>query len=870
MSAPDVPWTTSDGPEWPVSDEMRDLIAHWRELKPRSTAQNMLRAGLGGQPRRRLETWKGEMWDVINPEVFHDQERFESVGGMPLRRPGINGLTYCTWLRPEMQLTTSAFEFYDGYLALGTFAKDVAFEKRMNPVDERDIDQQVASAGPGALRMFKERGDVEFFLKNIPWLKYPLQDLGNRYPGRTVRMTVIVDADHNAILLRTIEKDEIIGKGFEEVEGADEGSYFIPMAAVAPHMGATLIADASVHDTSFTPVVWVHTFRERQEHTVYEKDGSFDVVGYLHYQDTLSANESTRLPTHMGFPGFYISMVPRLDADQDVHMDMDSITCHHIKGPYGHDALLGPQKAIEDGGKRIFFELGLFAILDHDSNSWKHTYLDVHWYYGKGRYSYTLVEDPLQYTTHGGAMVFATGYEICSIDAATSVLTRNELLSGEALMDMLMDKIQRTLPDSVNVLGSFARAARKGHVDAQFWTKQFNRALSYGFYSSVSDPVSELDLTYANWDRQPMVQIRNFYTYISLHALLVDAPRSSHMNATEFNDQVSMLDKAAIHTFLNTTQREADRAAEMRRKGKLKAQFCDPRVKEALEAWDNAMKAVATPAKRRRLLQQWGPGGQAVLDVMDNDPHVVNAGKGKKVRDGESFFAFLQQVRGVYAKHCTPEEWRDRVLEHLDRETERQKQEDRTRKLEAKKEEAAVARKAELQEKNAAAATARSTARQAAQRAAEAAAAAELQAAQAANFTTVEEHKAALAKAAENAAKLQVAQAAGFQTIGAYERAESDRRIEEKRLEKEAKAAAAAERKKAKADQGKQLVGKAKKAVQQTTRNMQAAAAAAAQAPEVPQVAAERDEEEEDDDVERALVPVDKGKGKGRKGGRKR
>ena len=845
------------GGDW---DAIEDLLDYYRSLRPRMNALTMARQGLGATSRQHLERWRQTSDRITeHPETYYDSERFAPWNLDPFEKPDVNALTRNTWLRPGMQLRNVAFEFNDGYLGAGTFFPS-DFSGRSVPIS---ITALVAATNLAPVTVFREDREIVHLLNHMPWLKHGMEGLRvGHYRTFTHRPQIflIVDEEGNALIMREIAHEEIRSKDVDVnvVELHRNEKYMVAMAAIGRFAGITIYTDPNIDEVAFAPVVWVHVFEEQQPENRFEDDGSFNPIAYIHYQSTFGNGGRARLPTHIGHPGFFMTLIPRLDAHGDELMDLHSITIVWMTRPIGHWSLIGPQAAIHGKAQHVIYELGVFALLDKEANWWTHTFVDVGWWSADSIRTFGLKLDREYMREHNSDVPFiTTGMEVCTIDRDNEyLLTRHEGSSPDMLRSVLQGKIEMTMDTSL-VIREYGHANTGTYKMA--WIQTFAHALNYGFYPpSVRPTQSETPNAQGpHWDHNYSQQVRMYYTYALLHAAFVSTDASGTLSATDAKEKQTALEEMVPLFNYNREQRQVQREQENRRQRKLKAARCEARVKDALEAFDAGMRAMLTKNRQGYATFVTLIGKEAaavILDVFRDDPverealkAAFSAGEGsqgapkpRRFREGKAFTLYIHGARAIFGVGCTEQEWMARVDEYVEAERERDRQERRASEQEQKRQAAHEARKSDNMKKSSDAAEARKEAKAAAERAAVDQAAADLRAARAANYDTVEEHKAALAKAAERAAKLAAAQQAGFATIAEHENFESNRRIEEKRQAKEALKAEKEAERQAKRDaereaQAGQVRARAQQA-QTSRRNQrqQAAAQAQAQAPPPP------------------------------------
>ena len=714
----------------------------------------------------------------------------------------------------------------------------------------------MAATNLAPVTVFREDREIVHLLDHMPWLKHGMEGLRvGHYRTFTHRPQIflIVDAEGNALIVREIAHEEIRSKDVDGnvVELHQNEKYMVAMAAIGRFAGITIYTDPDIDEVAFAPVVWVHVFEAQVPENTFEDDGSFNPIAYIHYQSTLDNGSRVRLPTHLGHPGFFLTLIPRLDAHGAKLMDLHSITVVWMTRAVGHWSLVGPQAAIHGKAQQVIYELGVFALLDQEANWWTHTFVDVGWWSHDSVRTFGLKLDQKYMQEHDSDVPFiTTGMEVCTISRDNEhALTRHEGESVLALRSVLQGKIEMVMDTSL-VYREYGHALNGPYKMA--WIQTFAHALNYGFYPPSLRPAPDQtpNAQGPHWDHNYSQQVRMYYTYALLHAAFVNTDASGTLSATDAKEKQAALEEMVPLFNYNRDQRQVQRELENRRQRKLKAARCEARVKDALEAFDAGMRAMLTKNRHAYTTFVALVGkelAQAIVDVFKDDPverealkAVFSAGEGsqgaskpRRFREGKAFTLYIHGARAIFGVGCTEQEWMARVDEYVEAEQERDKQERRASEQEQKRQAAHEARKSDNMKKSSDAAEARKGAKAAAERAAAAQAAADLQAARAAQYDTVEEHKAALAKAAERAAKLAAAQQAGFATIAEHESFESNRRIEEKRKEKEAlKAEKEAERQAKKAAereaQAEQVRARAQQA--QTSRRNQRQQAAAAQA----------------------------------------
>ena len=874
-----------------IHREVTDIVLGWIDASPprgESFADQFTRMETGGfSPdviRRVQANMSVPYWDRLHPQRFKDVrgvfdatvDRFE-FGSDQVNR----------WLRPGTSIVTEAFEFHDGYLVTGRGITSHEVQQRARPLLHEDLVSLIANAD-GSMLVILDQEEIWWLLEAVPWLASAANG-GKEWQGMASvekKFVLVLDASLNALLLRHAAHEEIRAKD-EDFPLEDGAVYLVPAGAVSPHLGATFICDHVLDFKARTTVAFIygHEQAEATDDLVVGRDGAFRLTDYYAYEKAILGHFGLVgplfLPAYYGAYDYYVTLVPRYNGVGGLVADPDWITYYDGRmDPDNGDmtpTICTPHRVRT--GQRIRFEMGMLAILDEKHHSWKHSLYDVHWYFWQAdirqiqSFQLALAE---KQPDNGTLLV--SGDPLCKIDLDTQQLTRNtdgdigvNFLSN--IRTILEQSLKVDFNDYVNVVGGRMRS------------KTMSEAVKFGLFprgvTDIPDHFKQV-LPYDAFFSKSfyMLQLRGLYTYNYLHELVSRETTSDGTQLIEVSKQdleeVAHLSKVIK---LNGAQRRSDAREEkthwedMKAKREAMNKPCDPRVKAMLDAWDlGGQNPLAIP-------HHWSksPSVRAFVLLQTKIPDALERmyaenPSGKKVRDGELFYTFVDGAREFYGGSCSPSEWRRAVDEFL--EAERKKAQEKRAQKEA---EAAAAREADSRRnqsrsRKSSEAEARRAAKEGEERAAAAQAAAELQAARDANYETVEEHKAALAKAAERAAKLAAAQQAGFATIAAHESYESNRRIDQQRKEKEAlKAAHAAAQAKAKAEQGDQLVAKAKKAVKQKKQNLRnaAEAAAAAQAAPAEQAAAANDDEDDGNDVERALRPANPGKGRWRKGGKR-
>jgi len=656
------------GGKW---DAIEDLMVYYWSLRPRMNALTMARQGLGATSRQHLERWRQTSDRITeHPETYHDPERFASLALQPFQKPDVNALTRNTWLRPGMQLQNVAFEFKDGYLGAGTFFPSDFF-KRSLPIS---LTALVAATNLAPVTVFREDREIVLLLDHMPWLKHGMEGLRvQHYRTFTHRpqMFLIVDADGNALIMREIAHEEIRSKdGNEDIlELHQNEKYMVAMAAIGRFAGITLYTDPDIDEVAFTPVVWVHVFEEQRPENTFEDDGSFNPVAYIHYQSAFGDGSRVRLPTHLGHPGFFLTLIPRLDAHGAELMDLHSITAVWTSRAVGHWSLIGPQAAIHGTARHVVYELGVFALLDQEANWWTHTYVDVGWWTDDHVRTFGLKLDREYMQEHNSDVPFiTTGMEVCTISRDNEhALTRYEGMPPDMLRSVLQGKIEMTMDTSL-VYREYGHALNGTYKMA--WVQSLAHALNYGYYPPSIRPTPDQtpNAQGPHWDHNYSQQVRMYYTYALLHAAFINTEASGTLTAVDAKEKQAALEEMVPLFNYNREQRQVQREQENRRQRKLKAARCEARVKDALEAFDAGMRAVLTKNKGAYTTFVALIGkelAQAILDVFRTDPAekealraAFNAGEGaSKYRKGKAFDLYVLGARALFGVGCTEQEW---------------------------------------------------------------------------------------------------------------------------------------------------------------------------------------------------------------------
>jgi len=868
-----------------------DIVTGWMAHAPsasRTMEEELRRATAAGVSKRVQERMRATAqlpsWSAVHPERVRDPDLGIDVDKFEFPR-----MVMESWLREEMLLNNHAFTYYDGYLACGLFLPgDMA--SRAVPQLGADVLRATAGVGDGRTRVVLEKRTIMKVIESVPWLSQAM-----RIHGQAHNYVLIVDADENALLMRTVPRAEMQRRSGEKISGAYDAlvdQYLMPAAAVCPRLGVTFLCEVVLEEDKLARVSYIYNFRNAgpTDLTLPARDGEFLLLSYYSFE--LEFKESTksrnamgglvRLPTHYGTYNFFATLSPRPSKDA-FYADLDIITYYdgRVKGHRDPNAraLCTPHRVWEE--KRTTFEMGMLAVYDTHSESWKHTLYDLHVH--PDRNDDDANNDVQVYALSGlrddeeGAVILRATSTVCEIDLNTGELSHLDGprgITGTGFLQNTKEQIERSLEMDVMAFEN-PPGVKLGKV--------LMDGYKYGLYRPYVD-VNALHNPYEMLQprRYTVFQARTFYQYAYIHEVLAN---KVHIDGTNLADSLvpghrNLASALAKSCELNHFERIADLAEEGApgSTAKLKAALekkkkkkCDPRVKAMLDVWDYANTMRDIPSYTEQASETFHALMDKFPDVFER-MRVEHAGSMRLVRDGELFHAFVALARRHYGINCEEGEWRRAVQEYIEREQKRIADRADERVTKDEKAQQAASRRAELAKKNSDAREARKGAKAAAEQAVANQAAADLQAAQAAGFATIAEHEAALAKAAEQAAKLAAAQQAGFATIAEHENFESNRLIEEKRKAKEAlkaekealKAQKEAEKEAAreakKKAQSKQLSAKAQQNVDRAARNMQAAAADAAGAPPAP-ARNERAAEQE------ALVPVqrkDRGKGKKR------
>lgn len=878
--------------------KVEEIVAGWMSAAPtrsRTMEEEVRRAteagASSGVQARMRATAHLPPWSSVHPERVVDPDLGIEVDKFELPR-----IVQESWLREEMLLNNHTFTYYDGYLACGLFLPgDMA--SRAKPQLGADVLSAVAADDIAGTHVVLGKRTIMKVIESVPWLSQAM-----RIHRRSHNYVLIVDGDENALLMRSVPRGEMQSRTGKKINGPYDAlgdQYLMPAAAICPRLGVTFLCELSPDPDQLARVSYIYNFRNAgpTDATLPARDGEFLLLSYYSFE--MELKESTkgrngmgglvRLPTHYGTYDFFVTFAVRMSNDA-TYADADFIT-YYDGSVRGHSdpnarALCTPHRVWED--KRTTYEMGMLAAYDTDAQSWKHTLYDFHVYPQRSRDEDYGISDVVnvyaltgQWDDEVGAVLLRADRTVCEISLMTGELSRLDGPRKITGMDFLRNTKQQLEHSLEMDVLAFTEPPEVG----------LGKALMDGFKVGLYRPHRTLDALLNPYEmlqarRYPILQVRWFYRYAYIHEVLENKVRldGSRLLDSMVPAHRDTADTLAKYCELNILERiadledegDADAAAKLyAQAGKQKKKKCDPRVKAMLGVWDYANTIGDIPSYTEQASETFHLFMEAYPDVFKR-MSVEHAGSSRLVRKGELFWAFVAIARRHYGINCDKDEWERAVEEYIEREQKRIAERVDERVAKDEKAQQAASRRAELAKKNSDAREARKGAKAAAEQAVANQAAADLQAAQAAGFATIAEHEAALAKAAEQAAKLAAAQQAGFATIAEHERYESDRRIEEKRKEKEAlkaekealkaqkEAEKEAEREAKKKAQGKQLSAKAQQNVDRAERNMQAAAANANAAgpPPAPARNARAAEQE-------ALVPVqrkgkDKGKGKKR------
>ena len=754
-----------------------EATAAWIRKSQDDSVPLMLRLidmGIGAATVRRLQHVEDNgltRWDQRNPEVFYDAKRmgsFATSGGFS--RPEVGDLVRETFMRTGMRMQTGAFELNEGYLALGTFVPG-DFYARSRPTTLRSLKdaerESMNTVSAASTLIVSTPAAIDVVMKSMPWLRDAA--VANGWQSSDVIM--ILDIEHNATLMRKVTHAEIRARLPEfpilNLTTDDSDQYYIPFAIIAPSIKYTMFTDLSLKDIkpdTMTPVVWAHHYEAFDAATsVSDRDGDFNLQKFYLYEDCLKNGSHERLPTVMGFYNYFYTFTPRWDLHKEIIMDMEWITFHDSLTTDGHNRFLSPQVA--QANDLVRFDLGLYAELDELTNSWMHSLIDVSYYTKTERITHVL-ELSSKLTSATQRKSFTSGKKVCRVDRASGNLQVLEITRGDELMHEIRAKIMDTLPTTI-LATHISHANMWG--DGEAWVPNLGHVLKYGLYPPSMD---------VSWKELPdsasicecggnvdQVKTRAYQVYAADRAYLLDTARD-RLTVERFDKEADNLHVFAETFMLDPWQSKDHQEREQKRRGKLVAMPCKPRVLEALDAWNRILE------KER---------------------------SGKAVVKPDSFREWLERERDRYAPNCTMKEWIDAVEQHVvaheqkKKEEQRaagkakQKQDERQKKLDEKMERMRLAEAQADEARRATAAAAAADARADEERRAAAAAAeavAEAAAAQAAGFGDD-----LLGYREELAGQAREAEARAVQVRYEEERARSARLIEEGKRAKEAAAA---------------------------------------------------------------------------------
>ena len=740
-----------------------------------------------------------------HPEVIWDSKPLTEYENFIQFEENSSGLSdvFC---REEMHIRNKAFEFKDGYLALGSFYPG-SFEGRTAPMARSFLDglhQNQDELAEDDSVVCIPNGPIveELVTTHMPWLKQALSSIpGWDSDDASVSLYLVVDSDYNAIILRQVRRDEIdrLAPGFE-VPCQEGEECMIPIVAVAPSMGVTMHTTpgciVDVPDWArFSPVSVAYIYKERRpaelRHLeVPSRDGSFTPASYLLYENPVDEGGTLRLPVAWANTFEHRAFTPRFDLDRKLIADLDWITFFTQEED---DAAFITVDEAKDAGI-VNLQVGFWAELDAGTNMWKHTAVDAHRYEGNSIVSYTLELDAEETREHK-MQVYALGEQICRIDLETRELNLGVLTRGEAVVAAIKKKVHAVLGTNMEV--TFDNTGQSG-------MSTITEHLQYGRYPEFMYPINYPDRVQSLWGgNYTTVQIRWHQHYMAAHAeLLARVTHDSELAVEQFKKTQKNLENHAEVTKLAKWTRQEHREKEAKRFAKLLKRECIPQAKEFLAHWDDWLrKQVAKwPENEASLENDWGE------DVIDLIAKQHATGGWKRIRDGMAFWEFARDMRKPYSKHCTAEEWRRSVEEAVARDLQKAEEERLAASREARKQKELEAKL----KKKVAADKERAKAERDAHRAAEQAkndaerdaALAAIRARSAASsalmdayansdgeYETFEEYKATKAREAAAAEK------ARLDALAAEKAAANERRNKEARAAKEAeKAAHAAER----------------------------------------------------------------------------
>ena len=591
--------------------------------------------------------------------------------------------------REEMHIRNKAFEFKDGYLALGSFYPG-SFERRTLPEMRNFLDglhQNQDELAEDDSVVCIPNGPIveELVTKHMPWLKQALSSIPEwDNDDAPVSLYLVIDSDYNAIILRQIRREEIErltnGSEFPSQEGMD---FMIPMAAVAPSMGVTMHATPGCADdvpdwARFTPVSVAYVYKERrsEENRHFEvptRDGSFAPGSYLLYENPVTEGSTLRLPVAWANTFEHRAFVPRFDLNGRLVADTNWLTFYIQEE--GNVAFITVEEARNAG--IVHMEVGLWAELDVGTNVWRHTAVDAHLHQGNSVVSYTLELDPW-ITKRENIQVYALGKEICRIDRRTRELNVGVLTRGDDLVAAIQKKV-------TSVLGTKLDKAFDNDDHETSILSTIVEQLQRGSYPDRMYPVAYPDYAHCHWyGYMTMLQIRHHQLYMAEHAeFLLRMAHNREMTIEVFKDTQMQLDRSAGISRLAKWTREEHREKEAKRFAKRRKRECMPQAKAFLAHWDDWLRknVAAWPENEAFLKKVWGE------DVIDLIATQHAAGGWKRVRSGMAFWEFVRGMRKSYGEHCTAEEWHRIIEEAVKRDLQKAEEERLAAGREARKQE---------------------------------------------------------------------------------------------------------------------------------------------------------------------------------------
>ena len=309
----------------------------------------------------------------------------------------------------------------------------------------------------------------------------------------------------------------------------------------------TFFTDLSAEDIkpdTLTAVVWSHHYDPHDnEESIEARDGDYLLKMFLLYEDCLKGDSHERLPTQMGFYGYFYTFMPRFDLNKEIVMDLEWVTFHDsLTTTEGFKRFLHPYVAYKE--KLIVFDLGLFAELNERTNTWMHSLVDVSYYTEEGRTTHMLELSP-KLTEVTSKKSYTTGKEVCRIDRETGALRIVDLARGDDLMHGVRAKILETLTDSI-LPKHISETNMKG--DGEAWVPNLAHMLKFGLYPAsmkidwqgLPEHTTESECG-GNVDQ---VKSRAYYVYAADRAFLMD-PSRKRLTTDRFEKEAHELDTLA-------------------------------------------------------------------------------------------------------------------------------------------------------------------------------------------------------------------------------------------------------------------------------------------------------------------------------------